>query len=135
MKKYIDEFCKLPADKMAQKMEDMTFLYNETKVPKKHYKDLLQKEIIELLATEDTMQLVLLNAVLNQLQSLKKASPKLFLKALICMDLNLKVDTLSVESVQILEQVVAHNEKRKTLLDEEIIQSFKNLQKGESIWD
>lgn len=135
MKKYIDEFCKLPADKMAQKMEDMTFLYNETKVPKKHYKDLLQKEIIELLATEDTMQLVLLNAVLNQLQSLKKESPKLFLKALICMDLNLKVDTLSVESVQILEQVVAHNEKRKTLLDEEIIQSFKNLQKGESIWD
>ncbi len=135
MKKYIDEFCKLPADKMAQKMEDMTFLYNETKVPKKHYKDLLQKEIIELLATEDTMQLVLLNAVLNQLQSLKKESPKLFLKALICMDLNLKVDTLSVESVQILEQVVAHNEKRKTLLDEEIIQTFKNLQKGESIWD
>lgn len=127
MKKYIDEFCKLPAEKMAQKMEDMTFLYNETKVPKKHYKDLLQKEIIELLATEDTMQLVLLNAVLNQLQSLKKESPKLFLKALICMDLNLKVDTLSVESVQILEQVVAHNEKRKTLLDEEIIQSFKNL--------
>lgn len=127
MKKYIDEFCKLPADKMAQKMEDMTFLYNETKVPKKHYKDLLQKEIIELLATEDTMQLVLLNAVLNQLQSLKKESPKLFLKALICMDLNLKVDTLSVESVQILEQVVAHNEKRKTLLDEEIIQSFKSL--------
>lgn len=127
MKKYIDEFCKLPADKMAQKMEDMTFLYNETKVPKKHYKDLLQKEIIELLATEDTMQLVLLNAVLNQLQSLKKESPKLFLKALICMDLNLKADTLSVESVQILEQVVAHNEKRKTLLDEEIIQSFKNL--------
>lgn len=127
MKKYIDEFCKLPADKMAQKMEDMTFLYNETKVPKKHYKDLLQKEIIELLATEDTMQLVLLNAVLNQLQSLKKESPKLFLKALICMDLNLKVDTLSVESIQILEQVVAHNEKRKTLLDEEIIQSFKSL--------
>lgn len=127
MKKYIDEFCKLPADKMAQKMEDMTFLYNETKVPKKHYKDLLQKEIIELLATEDTMQLVLLNAVLNQLQSLKKESPKLFLKALICMDLNLKVDTLSVESIQILEQVVAHNEKRKTLLDEDIIQSFKSL--------
>lgn len=88
---------------------------------------MLQKEIIELLATEDTMQLVLLNAVLSQLQSLKKESPKLFLKALICMDLNLKVDTLSVESVQILEQVVAHNEKRKTLLDEEIIQSFKSL--------
>ena len=51
------------------------------------------------------------------------------------MYFNLKVDTLSLESVQILEQVVAHNEKRKTLLDEDIIQSFKNLQKGESIWD
>ena len=82
MKKYIDEFCKLPADKMAQKMEDMTFLYNETKVPKKHYKDLLQKEIIELLATEDTMQLVLLNAVLNQLQSLKKRKSKVVFKSI-----------------------------------------------------
>ncbi len=26
---------------MAQKMEDMTFLYNETRVPKKHYKEKL----------------------------------------------------------------------------------------------
>ncbi|MCZ4449850.1 hypothetical protein O3Q49_13945 [Enterococcus lactis] len=31
---YYDEFVKLPLDKMAQKMEDMTFLYNETRVPK-----------------------------------------------------------------------------------------------------
>lgn len=33
---YYDEFVKLPLDKMAQKMEDMTFLYNETRVPKKN---------------------------------------------------------------------------------------------------
>ncbi|HDT7359090.1 TPA: hypothetical protein RDU78_002267 [Enterococcus faecium] len=32
---YYDEFVKLPLDKMAQKMEDMTFLYHETRVPKK----------------------------------------------------------------------------------------------------
>ncbi len=31
---YYDEFVKLPLDKMAQKMEDMTFLYHETRVPK-----------------------------------------------------------------------------------------------------
>ena len=38
---YYDEFVKLPLDKMAQKMEDMTFLYNETRVTKKHYKEKL----------------------------------------------------------------------------------------------
>lgn len=48
---YYDEFVKLPLDKMAQKMEDMTFLYNETRVPKKHYKEKLSvavEEMIEL---------------------------------------------------------------------------------------
>lgn len=38
---YYDEFSRLPKDKMAQKMENMTFAYNETRVPKKHYKKLL----------------------------------------------------------------------------------------------
>lgn len=35
VQKYYDEFAKLLLDKMVQKMEDMTFLYNETRVPKK----------------------------------------------------------------------------------------------------
>ncbi|HBM5478583.1 TPA: hypothetical protein LY862_003070, partial [Enterococcus faecium] len=46
---YYDEFVKLPLDKMAQKMEDMTFLYHETRVPKKHYKEKLSVAVEEMI--------------------------------------------------------------------------------------
>lgn len=46
---YYDEFVKLPLDKMAQKMEDMTFLYQETRVPKKHYKEKLSVAVEEMI--------------------------------------------------------------------------------------
>lgn len=47
---YFDDFIKLTKDKMAQQMENMTYQYKETKVPKSHYKKMLetsQEEIIE----------------------------------------------------------------------------------------
>ncbi|MFH0349199.1 hypothetical protein ACG92U_02875 [Leuconostoc citreum] len=37
-RQYYDDFSKLPLAKMAQAMTDMTFNYNETKVPTSHYK-------------------------------------------------------------------------------------------------
>ena len=47
-RKLYDDFTKQPVSKMAQSISDMTYSYNETKVPAKHYKDLLEKDIIEL---------------------------------------------------------------------------------------
>ena len=40
MKTTYDEIVKQPCDKLAQTMQDMTYCYNETVVPKKHYKKL-----------------------------------------------------------------------------------------------
>jgi hypothetical protein len=48
-KQYYDDFSKLTLDKMAQEMENLTYLYHETKVPKKHYKEQLSKGYEELI--------------------------------------------------------------------------------------
>ncbi|WP_423778642.1 hypothetical protein [Enterococcus faecium] len=55
---YYDEFVKLPWDKMAQKMEDMTFLYNETRVPKKQYKERLSVDVEEMIESSGEMNLI-----------------------------------------------------------------------------
>ncbi|SUV62695.1 Uncharacterised protein [Scardovia inopinata] len=47
MKTTYDEIVKQPCDKLAQTMQDMTYCYNETVVPKKHYKKLLTKQLEE----------------------------------------------------------------------------------------
>lgn len=50
MKTTYDEIVKQPCDKLAQTMQDMTYCYNETVVPKKHYKKLLTKQLEEVVA-------------------------------------------------------------------------------------
>lgn len=45
MKTTYDEIVKQPCDKLAQTMQDITYCYNETVVPKKHYKNLLTKQL------------------------------------------------------------------------------------------
>ncbi|MDL2212241.1 hypothetical protein LJB88_05125 [Erysipelotrichaceae bacterium OttesenSCG-928-M19] len=95
MKKYYDDFTKLPVSKMADKIAEMTYLYKHTEVPKTHYKKILDENIIELLATDNTMQLVLLNAVTNQLKSLKDESPELFFKSLLALQLDIKIDKIT----------------------------------------
>lgn len=42
-KQYYDDFSKLPLAKMAQAISDMTYLFEETKVPAKHYKEHLAR--------------------------------------------------------------------------------------------
>ncbi len=50
MKTAYDEVVKQPCDKLAQTMQVMTYCYNETVVPKKHYKKLLTKQLEEVVA-------------------------------------------------------------------------------------
>ncbi|MBC6499224.1 hypothetical protein H7R52_11180 [Weissella confusa] len=42
-RQYYDDFSKLTLDKMSQSISDMTYQYKETRVPKKHYKEMLSK--------------------------------------------------------------------------------------------
>ena len=56
MKTAYDEVVKQPCDKLAQTMQDMTYCYNETVVPKKHYKKLLTKQLEEVVADKASAQ-------------------------------------------------------------------------------
>ncbi|WP_159649689.1 hypothetical protein [Erysipelothrix aquatica] len=119
-KKYIDDFIKLPVSKMAQKMSDITYLHEHTEVPKAHYQKILQREVIEMMAQDSTMECVLLNAVLGQLLSLQKESPKLFLKALVCMEKGIKIENMNNRIFDSLEITYQECEHHKEILNEDI---------------
>lgn len=123
-KKYIDEFIKLPVTKMAQKISDMTYLHENTEVPKNHYQKLLQQEMLEMMAQDSTMQLVLLNAILGQMQALQKESPTLFLKALICMEKGIKVENINNRVYDSLENTCSQYENGSNLLNQDILQVY-----------
>ena len=127
MKKYFDEFVKLPLAKMAQKITDMTYEYKGTIVPKKHYQDILNEEILAMLAQDSTMELVLLNAVVSQLESLEKESHKLFFKALIIMDKKIKMANMDSRIFDSLQETYEVHQKSKTILKDEIIETYDKL--------
>lgn len=126
MKKYFDEFVKLPLTKMSKKMSEMTYLYNNTEVPDKHYKDILDESVLEMMDNDAMVQSVLLHAVTNTLKALEKESPKLFRKALICFDNNIKtedLDTRTYYALDIAYDLLEQNKKMK-LLNQEITERY-----------
>ena len=70
MKTAYDEVVKQPCDKLAQTMQDMTYCYNETVVPKKHYKKLLTKQLEEIVA--DSVAVNMVNAYYKTLAEFNK---------------------------------------------------------------
>ena len=82
--KKFDQIVKLPCDKLAQTMSDMTYLYKETTVPKSHYKSLMEETIEEEIS--DIMTAKMLDVYLKTLKQIIEDSPVLFIKSLICLD-------------------------------------------------
>ncbi|ONN41846.1 hypothetical protein [Enterococcus mundtii] len=101
VQKYYDEFVKLPLDKMAQKMEDVTFLYNETRVPKKHYKKQLSVAVEEMI--ESSVEINLIETYYRTLEQLKKQNPKWLFQALVCLDSGVKPSAITPSEYQALE--------------------------------
>lgn len=122
MKKVFDEFCKLPLAKMSKKISEMTYLYQGTQVPDSHYKKLLDNTIIDTLSSETSVQTVLLQAVFKTLQALQKESPKLFMKALLCIDNNIKVEEMDARTYYALDCAYDFFEQAKkvNLVNQEI---------------
>lgn len=60
--------------KMAQKMEDMTFLYDEMRVPKKYYKEKLAVAVEEMIQSGVEMNLIA--TYYRTLEELKKQNGK-----------------------------------------------------------
>ena len=126
---YYDEFVKLPLDKMAQKMEDMTFLYNETRVPKKHYKEKLSVAMEEMI--ESGVEMNLIATYYRTLEELKKQNAKWFFQALLCLEVGVKPSTIKPSEYQALELTYAKfvDTKKAKTVSSEWLDYFENINK------
>lgn len=124
-RQYYDDFSKLTLDKMSQSISDMTYQYKETRVPKKHYKEMLSKGYEEIV--EASVSINLVNTVHSTLASLQKESPKLFYQALLLLDTGVKPSTIAPDEYQAMEHVwsVREANKSKQMLDPKYLELFK----------
>ncbi|MBE4726366.1 hypothetical protein [Leuconostoc citreum] len=129
-RQYYDDFSKLPMAKMAQAITDMTFNYNETKVPASFYKNQLGKGFEELV--EANVSIALVATIFNTLQALHKESPKLFYQALLCLDTNVKPNNITASQYQAMEFTWSQFEsnKQKHILDKDFIQIFNQVEEN-----
>lgn len=129
-KQYYDDFSKLPLAKMAQAISDMTYLFEETKVPAKHYKEHLGKGFEEMV--EASVGVSLVNTIYNTLSALNKESPKLFFEALLCLDTGVKPSAITPSQYQALEFTWSQFDelKQKNLLDQSSIQTFNQVEEN-----
>ncbi|HID5167677.1 TPA: hypothetical protein ACXELX_002670 [Enterococcus faecium] len=127
---YYDEFVKLPLDKMAQKMEDMTFLYNETRVPKKHYKERLSVAVEEMI--ESGVEMNLIATYYRTLEELKKQNGKWFFQALLCLEVGVKPSTIKPSEYQALELTYAKfaQIKKAKAMASDWLDTFENIEKN-----
>jgi hypothetical protein len=111
-----DEIVKHPCDKLAQTMQDMTYCYNETVVPKKHYKKLLTKQLEEVVADSVTVDMV--NAYYKTLAEFNKGNREWFVLAVLCIELNIEPDKASAQELSTLQTIAANiNAKQAPLLN------------------
>ena len=135
MQKHYDEFVKMKPKEMSKAISDMTYTYinpetnTPTIVPQSHYEKFLNR-IKEQYISEVTKK-VFLQTMYTQLKLLKDEEPKLFQKALICLDLNMKPNDLRInEEIALSTLSDALEEKEKVekknfhMLDKEILDFF-----------
>ncbi|QEA42530.1 hypothetical protein FGL85_08470 [Leuconostoc pseudomesenteroides] len=129
-KQYYDDFSKLPLSKMAQSITDMTFNFNETKVPVSHYKKQLSKGFEEMV--EAIVSVSLVATIFNTLQALQKESPKLFYQALLCLDTSVKPSSITSSQYQAMEFTWSQVElnKQKHILDKDYVQMFNQVEEN-----
>ncbi|MGH1833180.1 hypothetical protein ABE871_17200 [Enterococcus gilvus] len=135
MKNYYDEFSRLPIEKMAQKITDMTFSFQETQVPKKHYKELLSKTVEEVIA--GSVEVNLIDTYYKTLEQLMKQNPKWLFQAMLCFDTKIKPSTMSSAEYQALELTWAkfqENKKSKTV-DKQWLDYFESIKKNGAMYE
>lgn len=106
MKTTYDEIVKQPCDKLAQTMQDMTYCYNETVVPKKHYKKLLTKQLEEVVA--DSVAVNMVNAYYKTLAKFNKGNREWFVLAILCIELGVKPDKASAQELSTLQMITSN---------------------------
>jgi hypothetical protein len=105
MKTTYDEVVKQPVDRLAQTMQDMTYCFNETVVPKKHYKKLLTKQLEEVVADSVTVNMV--NAYYKTLAEFNKGNREWYVAAVLCIELGLNPSKASQQELDAISRLTA----------------------------
>lgn len=125
MKTTYDEIVKQPCDKLAQTMQDMTYCYNETVVPKKHYKKLLTKQLEEVVAVN------MVNAYYKTLAEFNKGNREWFVLAILCIELGVKPDKASAQELSTLQMIASNiTGNQAPLLNPDIKNAFEGAIKA-----
>ena len=125
MKTTYDEIVKQPCDKLAQTMQDMTYCYNETVVPKKHYKKLLTKQLEEVVAVN------MVNAYYKTLAEFNKGNREWFVLAILCIELGIKPDKASAQELSTLQMIASNiTGNQAPLLNPDIKNAFEGAIKA-----
>lgn len=131
-RKFYDDFSREPLDKMAQSIVDMTYGYQSTVVPKKHYKEILEKDIIELASHDTNIELALLKPYYDMISQMNKENRKYFVKALLMHELKLKYSSLDAKSAFALSATWDFIEDNaiKRIIDKDIAEVYEDITKN-----
>ncbi|WP_203633534.1 hypothetical protein [Lacticaseibacillus suibinensis] len=111
MKTTYDEVIKQPVDRLAQTMQDMTYCYHETAVPKAHYKKLLGKAIEGVVA--ESVSLNMVNAFYKTLTEFSKGNRDWYVATLLSIELGVNPAKASAQqnlAIQRLTSAVSGGE-------------------------
>lgn len=129
MKTTYDEIVKQPCDKLAQTMQDMTYCYNKTVVPKKHYKKLLTKQLEEVVA--DSVAVNMVNTYYKTLAEFNKGNREWFVLAILCIELGVKPDKASAQELSALQMIASNiTGNQAPLLNPDIKNAFEGAIKA-----
>lgn len=128
MKKYFDDFTRLTLSKMAKKISEMTYTFNNTEVPDKHQRDILNQELVEMMSNDLSVQSVFLDTMYRGLIAFEKENPKLFKKAMMCIDLKIKPSEITAREYYALDMAydLFENDKKATLINKDLVELYEH---------
>lgn len=139
-----DEFVKGSLSAVCKSISDMTYLYKNpdtgkpTVVPDKHYKSILQEEVV--MSMDAVIQAQVLDVVYKSMTNLKDEYPELFNQTLLLMDLGKKPDSLNLNehiAVKLTAQALVEEEKTQKkkfhLLDKGVLDAYEETKNNEEL--
>ncbi|KRM56673.1 hypothetical protein FC18_GL001807 [Lacticaseibacillus sharpeae JCM 1186 = DSM 20505] len=122
-----DEVSHQSCDTLAQTMSDFTYRFNETKVPKKHYKALLGRQIEEVVS--DSVALSMVNAYYKTLAEFNKGNRQWFVSAMLYVELGVKPDKASQQTIDAVSKLTNAVINGTAMLNPALLDAYTDLLK------
>ncbi|WP_369344027.1 hypothetical protein [Bifidobacterium aquikefiricola] len=129
---FYDDFKSMTAEKIAGSMEDMTYVYKQTRVPKAHYRKMLSTGVEQVM--EASVEINLIQPYISIIKQMMNENPKSFYKALLCIDAKVTITNIRTSEWEALEDMwQAHQSKDDPNhgghLPKQTIDTFKDIAK------